>query len=249
MDVKSSRFFGRHDPGTTRELAQHTVCIIGNFSLGNDFTTDGNLIMSEGNFARLFKYRGISEPPLAQVDVGLIKLAAETDPRRVKESLRQACPDVVVLTKQEFAKQEQDFWRKNTPIGFIFFLGLVMGFVVGVIICYQILSSDIADHLAEFATLKAIGYPNHCLTGVVLQEAFFLALFGFVPGVLLANRLYAWLENGTGIPLLLQYGTGLPMRLGVDRNLLVLVLTICMCLTSGLIAIRKVQAADPAEVF
>ena len=58
-----------------------------------------------------------------------------------------------------------------------------MGLVVGMIIVYQILFADIADHLAEYATLKAMGYTNRYLAAVVLMEATILAVVGFVPGV------------------------------------------------------------------
>jgi putative ABC transport system permease protein len=114
-----------------------------------------------------------------------------------------------------------------------------MGFVVGVVICYQILSADISDHLSEFATLKAIGYSNSYLTGVVLQEAVFLAVLGFVPGLVISYLLYG----------LLGQNTGLPLRLNVWRTGLVLVLAVAMCMCSALLAVRKVHQTDPAEVF
>jgi len=62
---------------------------------------------------------------------------------------------VNVMTKQQFLDKEFAFWNTATPIGYIFALGTVMGFIVGMIICYQILFSDISDHMREFATLKA----------------------------------------------------------------------------------------------
>ena len=134
---------------------------------------------------------------------------------------------------------EQTFWLENTPIGYVFALGAVMGVLVGVIICYQILSADVTDHLPQFATLKAIGREDSYLTRVVLAEALYISALGYVPGVLLSLVAYH----------ILAARTQLPMHMTVPRALLVLGLSAGMCVFSGLLAVRKVKVADPAEVF
>jgi putative ABC transport system permease protein len=241
LDVKSKADYTRWPrAGLETELAQRRVRVVGTFALGTDFATDGTLIMSDRSFARYFPLAMSPHEPLTRVEVGLLQLEQGADPAAVKQALQQTLPeDVAVLTREEFAVKEMDFWRTSTPVGFIFLLGLVMGFIVGTVICFQILSADVSDHLAEFATLKAIGYPNRYLNAVVLQEALLLAGLGFVPGVLVSAVLYAILEAWTGLPMRLDWWSG-----GF-----VLVLTIGMCILSGLIAVRKVQTADPAEVF
>lgn len=240
VDVKSKKLFGPLVADMVTELSDHTVKVVGTFALGTDFTNDGNVIMSADNFARFFP-RGLTvQASLDEVDVGLIQLNDSADQSQILRDLRTSLPDdVLILTRDEYADMEREFWQKSTPIGFVFGLGTAMGFVVGVIICYQILSTDVADHLPEYATLKAIGYDDRYLTGVVMQEALLLSLFGFVPGVAVTWLLYA----------LLAALTGLPMQLTLFRGSLVLILTVFMCAISGMIAIRKVQAADPAEVF
>jgi putative ABC transport system permease protein len=158
----------------------------------------------------------------------------------VLTQLRQLLPiDVKVMTKDQFVQAEQDFWSVSTPIGYVFSFGVVLGFLVGVIICYQILYADIADHLREYATLKAMGYRGLFFTGVVLEEALLLSLFGFLPALILSEVLYRALGSLTG--LLLQLTPG--------RAASVLGLTMAMCVVSGLLTIRKVLAADPAELF
>jgi len=142
-------------------------------------------------------------------------------------------------TRAELDRVEQNYWVRQTATGKIFSFGVFLTLVVAAVVVYQVLSGDIRDHLSEYATLKAIGYHNRYLTGVVFQEALLLALLGFVPGVFL----------GLGFYQLLGDWTGLPLQLTLFRGAFVLVLTVLMCFVSGLAAIRKVQTADPAEVF
>jgi putative ABC transport system permease protein len=239
----NSRPFFRVSPAATeatRELAEKNLRIVGHFRLGTDFTNDGNLIMSDSNFAHYFPSPVPGESPLSFVEIGLVQLVPGADAAQVKAALAQALPeDVKVLTREQLIGLEENFWLSNAPIGYVFGLGAVMGVIVGIIICYQILSADVTDHLPEFATLKAIGYPDSYLTRVVLQEAVFISGLGYVPGFLLS--LIAYYE--------LAGQTQLPMHMTIPRALLVLALAAGMCVFSGLLVVRKVKVADPAEVF
>ncbi len=147
--------------------------------------------------------------------------------------------DVRVLTMQGFINFERTYWQRSTAIGFIFGLGTVMGFIVGIVIVYQILYTDVSDHLAEYATLKAMGYSNWYLSSVVIQEAFVLSILGFIPGLVISFALYTLTKNATR----------LPVDMTVERGIQVLLLTMTMCVISGAISLRKVQSADPAEIF
>jgi putative ABC transport system permease protein len=147
--------------------------------------------------------------------------------------------DVRVLTRQEFIDAEVDYWARSTPIGFVFGFGVIMGLIVGTIIVYQILFADISDHLKEYATLKAMGYSNRYLSGVVVIEATILGLAGFLPGAAICAQLFRAARSATL----------LPMALTPERSLHVVGMTLVMCWASGLIAMRKLRAADPADVF
>jgi putative ABC transport system permease protein len=242
VDEQSRAFFQVSPTAkeATHELALKDLRIVGHFDLGTDFTNDGNLIMSDSNFAYYFPAPIPGESPLSFVEIGLIQLAPGADPLQVQATLGQALPeDVQVLTREQFIGMEEDFWNANTPVGYVFALGAVMGVIVGIIICYQILSADVTDHLAEFATLKAIGYPNSYLTRVVLGEALYISGLGYVPGFLLSLLAYYQLAEQTK----------LPMQMTIPRALLVLALAAGMCVFSGLLVVRKVKVADPAEVF
>jgi putative ABC transport system permease protein len=222
------------------ELCRRSIRPVGTFRMGTDFANDGNLIMSAANFARYFPGRAGGNDPLSLVDVGVVQVAAGVDPQVVVERLAAALPDDVdVYTKDGFTRREIQFWARSTPIGYIFTVGVIMGFVVGVIICYQLIYTDISDHLAEFATLKAMGYGNRYFGGVVLCQSLYLSVLGFLPGLLVSLVIYRWLA---------EY-TGLVMRMTAVRAGEVLLLTAVMCVVSGCLAIRKVLSTDPAELF
>jgi putative ABC transport system permease protein len=172
--------------------------------------------------------------------MGLIKLKPGADVAAFMENLKLYLPpDVKVFSKQELIAFEQNFWDTSTAIGFIFNLGVFLGLIVGVVFIYQILYSNITEHLSEYATLKAMGYRHRYLLSMVVQQSIFIALIGYIPGFLFASILYE----------ISRQVTLLPVMMNVQRAILVLVLTIIMSLISGFIAINKLKSADPADIF
>jgi len=219
----------------TKEVANRAITIGGLFNMGVSFAANGTLITSEQNFLRIFPNRLVGN-----ISLGLVQLEQGADAIAIRDAMRsQLDQDVKVLTKQEFIDLELNYWSEATPIGFIFGLGVAMGFIVGVVIVYQVLYKDVSDHLAEYATLKAMGYSNFYLFRLVLQESLLLALCGFLPAISVCALLYH----------ITQGATGLLMELGSDRLLQLFVLTVTMCAISGTLSLRKVQTADPAEIF
>ncbi len=217
------------------EVDGRRVTVKSLFRLGCSFGIDGTVVASDLNFHRIFPFQS----PGA-ISLGLVKLRPGADATRVRAALSAALPhDVDALTREEFIAREVRYWETNTPIGYVFTFGVLMGLVVGAIIVYQILFTDITDHLSEYATLKALGYTQRYLASVVLMEALILAVVGYLPAIGVCVWLYG----------LTASATRLPMRLAPGRALLALCLTIVMCWVSGLIAMRKLRAADPAEIF
>ncbi|MGB3496442.1 MAG: ABC transporter permease DevC [Elainellaceae cyanobacterium] len=217
------------------EVDGKTVEIIGLFKLGASFGTDGFLITSQQNFSLLFPRRSPSS-----VSLGLIDVAPGYDATAVAIALRDYLPnDVEVLTIEEFIAKEQEYWSTESPIGFVFGLGATMAFVVGVVIVYQVLSTDVNAHMQEYATFKAMGYRHRYLLSIIIEESIILAVLGFIPGTILSVGLYRLAAMATSLPLLLT----------VSRSVFVFMLTVIMCLMSGAIATRKLQEADPADMF
>lgn len=220
----------------TTEMNGRRVYLDGLFGIGNSFGIDGYIITSDLNFLRLFSDRREGD-----INIGLVTLKPGMDLKAVKSAVHSYLGDtgVKVLTYQEWLDFERDYWRRGSVIGFIFNLGVLMGFVVGVIIVYQILYSDVSDHLAEYATLKAIGYRQSYLLNLVFQESLILATLGYIPSIAISELLYSVTRNQTS----------LPISMTLNRAVFVLLLTIVMCMISGAVAVQKLKSADPADIF
>jgi putative ABC transport system permease protein len=239
IDRQSRHYFGPqvHADGTPveAELGGRRVSIVGQVSIGTGFGANGLLLMSERTFADVFK--GLS---LDSASIGLIKFKGGADPEQTVRELRASLPgDVRVYTRAEIMERERKFWVNQTPVGTIFNFGVLVAVIVGVVFVYQVISSDIANRLGEYATLKAIGRTNRYLAMVVLQQSLLLAVLGYVPALLISLGLYS----------LTEAQAHLPMDMPWSRMLGVFVLAVTMCSASGLLALRKAWAADPAELF
>lgn len=217
------------------EVNDRLIEVVGMFSLGASFTADGTAIVSDSTFLQIFPERSVD-----RIEVGLVKVKSNADLERVKLGLtEQLSEGVRVLTVEEFANLEKAYWANSTAIGFIFSLGAAVGFIVGIVIVYQILYTDVSEHLPEYATLKAMGYTDGYLIEVLIQESLLLAVLGFIPSFFIASGLYS----------LAKGATLLPIAMTVNRAVLVSILTIIMCTASGIVAMRKLQTADPADIF
>ena len=217
------------------EIAGNRVRVAGLVSLGTSFGADGNLLTSTETFLDL-----MPQKPPGAIEVGLVRLKPGADPEQVVSRLSQRLPkDVLVLTKQGFIDFEQNYWKSSTSIGFIFTLGAAMGFVVGCVIVYQVLYTDVSDHLPEYATLMAMGYRLSHLLGVVVREGFYLAVMGYVPAYMAGQGLYWFVRDATK----------LPVGMDLSRALTVLVMILVMGMLSSFLAMRRLIDADPAEIF
>jgi putative ABC transport system permease protein len=217
------------------EINGKKVRVAGLVGLGTSFGADGNLLTSQETYLQL-----LPNTPPGSIEVGLIRLRAGADADAVVKRLQRDLPDDVnVLTKEGFIAFEQNYWRSSTSIGFIFTLGAAMGFVVGCVIVYQILYSDVSDHLPEYATLMAMGYRLRTLLGVVAREGMLLAVFGYLPAYL----------AGQGLYLLVRNATQLPVSMDLTRALTVFIMILVMCMGSATLAMRRLGDADPAEIF
>ncbi len=217
------------------EQIGYRVKVGGLFTLGPSFGADGNLVMNYLSLIRIFPNREVDK-----IEVGLITLKPGVDIQRVSRNLQaNLSKNIKVLTKQEFIDYEKNFWAVRTPIGYLFNLSIIMCFIIGIAIVYQILYTNIANHLVEYATLKAMGFANNYFLVMVVQQALILAFLSYIPGFAISCLLYDLTNNATRLPIFME----------INRALLVLILGFLMCLMSGAIAIGKLRGADPADIF
>jgi len=232
---RCGRRFSDADIGQVAEVGGRRIELVGHFELGTGLAADGAILLNQDGFARLLPGRTIDE-----VSLGLIRLEPRANPEAVAVDLRRRLPeDVDVLRRDEVVRRELDRWIRETSIGVIFQLGVVVVLLVGTAIVFQVLSSDVSSHMPEYATLKAMGYTSGYLCRVVLWQAVLLAVLGYLPGLVLAEGLYR----------VTSYLSNLPIVNTPGRMLLVAALTVAMCTVSGLGALRKVVTAEPAELF
>jgi putative ABC transport system permease protein len=217
------------------EMNSQLVQVSGLFQIGTSFTSDGNVITSDSTFFKLFPDRSSN-----RVDLGLVHLKSGSNLQLAKQELKTMLgEDFKVFTVAELRNAEKQYWESQGAIGFIFGLGALVGFIVGIVIVYQILYTDVANHLPEYATLKAMGYGDGYLLIVLLQESLILAILGFIPGFLISLGLYHLTFSATLMPIMMK----------ASRAINIFILTVVMCTASGAIAMRKLQAADPADIF
>ena len=217
------------------EISGNRVRVAGLVALGTSFGADGNLLTSSETFLDLMPNKAPGS-----IELGLIRLKPGADAAAVQARLTKLLPnDVRVLTKQGFIDFEQNYWRSSTSIGFIFTLGAAMGFVVGCVIVYQVLYTDVSDHLPEYATLMAMGYRVVTLVGVVVREGLLLALIGYLPAYLAGQGLYWFVRDATRLPVGMDF----------TRAFTVFMMILVMCMLSAGLAMRRLVDADPAEIF
>ena len=217
------------------ELRGQQAKVVGIFKLGLTFAADINLIMSAANFQTYFPEKSNDD-----IQLGVIQLSAGSNEAQVQATIsRFLDPSLQVVTIKQLKEREMSHWQRNTSFGLIFNLGVLVGLAVGAIIVYQILYSDVGDHLSEYATMKAIGYGDNFVVGIILQESLLLATVAFLPSVLLSMLLYQVLVRATGLLVAMTLG----------RALFVFCLTLVLCSASGWLATGKLRRLDPAEVF
>ena len=234
---RNERRFGPEDVGVVTEIGDKRVTIVGHFELGTGLSANGVALLSDRGFMRVSAHRR-----LEGISLGLIRLEPDRrgDADLIAARIREIVPDdVEVLTRKMVIERELDRWVHNTSFGLIFQLGVVVALIVGVAIVYQVLAADVASHLPEYATLRAMGYRHGYLVKVILQQAMLVAVLGYVPGLALSALLYRITSALASIPI----------RMEGPNIVLVFVLALTMCSLSGLGALRKVRQADPAELF
>lgn len=240
VDARGRAFLGKAEAGMMTELARRKIKIVGTFPLGPDFIEDGTVVTSDRTFFKLFATRDLASDELPDVEFGIVKVRSGDDVADVQAAMQRAVGrGVSVLTKQQLIDREILFQETESPIGPVFGLGVAIGFAVGLLISYQILYNDLSEQLPQYATLKAMGYTHGYLVRSVLTQSSLYAIVGYAAAWLIGFGLFRFLADLSLLPVVMTFTLTAVSAL----------LTLGMCLLSGWLAVRRVLAADPAEVF
>lgn len=222
-------------PGTF-ETGGRTITLYDSFAGGGGFGGDGYMLVSDQTFLTLFPARRSTAP-----DHILLRLAPGADASAVAHRLEQLISDksLKIRSYERAAQDELTYQQTKRPTGLIFGFGVVIGVLVGLVIVYQVLSTDVADHLREYATFKAMGYAPSFFLGVVFEEALILGIMGFLPGLAIGTGILAFMAKMTTLPLTMTPAMALSVFAG----------TIAFSTLSGAVATRRLAAADPADLF
>jgi putative ABC transport system permease protein len=236
IDQKARAFLGMDTAVADAKINGVTVHVVGKFSLGPDFMSDGTVVMGDRLFAQFFRL----SPATMPVETAVIDVKSGENPVEVQQRLAAALPaTLTVMTKDQIVEFERQFQAKLSSAAPIFWLGALVGFVVGILISYQIIYTDLSDRLPQYATLKGIGYANSYLIRSVLGQALLTGLAGYIPAWLLCLLVYRIIGD---LALL-------PLRMTSQLTGISLGLTLGMCLLAAAIAVRRVFTTDPAEIF
>lgn len=169
----------------------------------------------------------------------LVRAKSGENIEALKKRLEQTLPKTRAYTREEMSFQTQNYWKERSGIGFILGLGAVVGIIVGVVIVGQILYSSASDHIKEFGTLKAMGASDWVIYSVIIEQALWMAILGYIPGMTLCLGVSAWTAATQSIVILITPASAAT----------VLAITVVMCVGSAIFAIQKVTRVDPAIVF
>ena len=204
-------------------------------SVGTSFGVDGFVLMSQDTFRQLKP-----QEPHGGIELGLIQLRPGANANQVQQELRDGLPrDVEVFTHQGYIQREFAYWARNTVAAFVLGLGALIGFLAGIMVVYQIIYADVSDHLPEYATLMAMGYPLRQLAGTVVMEGLLLALLAIGPSLLGGELLYGVVRRVSLLPIAMTPG----------RALFVFVALLVMAMASAVLCLGRLRDADPAEIF
>jgi putative ABC transport system permease protein len=227
-----------YDPweiGGTGIINGQELSIVGDYALGMGLLADGSTIVSQDTYLRLYRM-----PRLDRVQLGLVQIEPGADPETIATTLRNELPsDVMIMTRQELIEREENYFVNVKPVGIMFRVGMLVAFIVGAVILYQILASEITNRLKEFATMKAMGYSERFIYGIGIKQGLIFSIMGYFPSLILSIGLYRVLRELSSFPVYMD----------LERAIFVFFLTLGMCAIAAFFALGKIKRADPADLF
>ncbi len=170
----------------------------------------------------------------------MVKCSPGANVNTVRKALQARLTDVEVLTREEFAGRSWRYWVMGTGMGYSLVLMAILALIVGTVVVGQTFVTGVMVKIREYGTLKALGFENRFVAGVILLQGVIVSLVGYALGcggaMIMAS---IW---GSG-------GTAVNMYMPPILFLLLLPLTLFICLTSSMMGAWRVFRLAPADVF
>lgn len=163
---------------------------------------------------------------------------AEKTADSIKNRLETLGIKVDVLTKQKFIDNhkeviDESFSSILLPLVFI-------GFFIGVTVIGLTLYTATLEKMKEYAILKAIGANESFMTRIVLEQAFTIAMLGFIVGLILSLLAANFIPN---------IAPEFYVEINLQNIAMTLASIVVMSLVAALIPIRRLESIEPATVF
>ncbi len=165
----------------------------------------------------------------------LAKCKNPDDAEKVAERLSRY-KQMSAFTSEDFSRRSRLHWLFTTKAGIAVGFTALLGLFVGSVVTSQTLYAATAAFQREFATMRAMGIPNWRLQWTVIEQSFWVGLFGLIVAVPIT---FALAEVADWI------GTRVWLHPGV--LLITAIITMLMALGSGLLAVRSFRSVDPAH--
>jgi putative ABC transport system permease protein len=234
IDRYSHKDYGSIKLGADGSVNKRNVNIVAKYNLGLFFFAEGSIATSNDNFVNF------TGNTTNEVTLGLIKLKPGANVDETVKRIQAAVPDdVLVVSRKELFERERSYFIDVKPIGIMFKSAVFIAFAVGLVILFQVLSTELGNRLNEFATMKAMGFGPVFVYGIGITQNLIITLLSFLPALLLSIGIFELIFNLSK----------LPMAMTMELFLTVFALTMTMSIMAGLLALRKVGKADPAELF
>ena len=233
VDELSQDVLGVHNPGDEAEM-EGKRAVAGGFSRGvRTFTAAPFVFTSIENAIDYIPYYRDDEISyvLARVKPGL-------DVAVVRERITRDVSDVEVLTTDEFAERSVKYWMLETGVGITVIITALLGLLVGAVIISQTLFAITQDHIANYATLLALGFHHKTLRMIVLAQS--LCLGGL--GILVGSLLFLLACNAS-------VSSPIPLETTPLVSLELIAFSLLCCIGASWFSIRAIFKLDPVMVF
>lgn len=233
LDRSATGKVGRFELGDDVEVADRRARVAAVTDGITNFTTAPFVFASLDTARSLIPYLGSDDT--VYVVAGL---APAAQAEATLAALRQRLPHLDVSSRDAFSARTRRYWMLETGMGIGFLLTSALAIAVGTVIVSQTIFAATSEHLAEYATLKAMGAANGGLARVVLVQGFVAGAVGCLPGCLLGAAVVQAIR-----------ARGLAAMVTPELVGLTVAAALTTCALAALGSVRRLWRLEPALVF